>query len=89
MHIPTFAEKNTQIKHSFLDIAVRQILVILISWYQKYLSPIKGFSCAYRVLHRGEFCSCYTKRTILEQDLITAISMSQQRFELVHLQIEY
>lgn len=80
MPIPTFAEKDSQIKPLFLDIAIRRVVVILISCYQKYLSPIKGFSCAYRVLHRGESCSCYTKRTILQQDLITAISMSQQRF---------
>ena len=80
MHIPIFVKEDGYKKISFVDITVRQILLILISWYQNYLSPHKGFSCAHRVLHGGESCSCYIKRTILEQDLVTSISLTRQRF---------
>jgi putative component of membrane protein insertase Oxa1/YidC/SpoIIIJ protein YidD len=52
----------------------------LITAYQKYLSPLKGFSCAHRVLHRGESCSQYVKRTILERGLSDALPETRQRF---------
>lgn len=60
---------------------INGVVVVLISLYQRYLSPLKGFSCAHRVLHGGESCSGYVKRMFLEQDLMTAISMSQIRFK--------
>lgn len=44
------------------------------------ISPYKGFSCAHHVLHEGETCSQYVKRSLLEQDLITAVKLSQKRF---------
>jgi len=45
---------------------------MLISLYQRYVSPYKGFRCAHRVLHGGDSCSEYiqnpeggsTKRTL-------------------------
>jgi putative component of membrane protein insertase Oxa1/YidC/SpoIIIJ protein YidD len=52
----------------------------LITAYQKYLSPLKGFSCAHRVLHQGESCSQYVKRTILERGLSDALPQTRQRF---------
>ncbi|MCZ2202268.1 MAG: membrane protein insertion efficiency factor YidD [Cylindrospermopsis raciborskii PAMP2012] len=59
---------------------IRFIFVSLINGYQKYLSPYKGYSCAHRILHQGESCSQYVKRSLLQQDLQTAIKLSQQRF---------
>ncbi len=58
----------------------RHTAASLITTYQKYLSPIKGFSCAHRVLHGGESCSQYVKRTILERGLSDAWPDSRQRF---------
>jgi putative component of membrane protein insertase Oxa1/YidC/SpoIIIJ protein YidD len=43
------------------------IAVGAIGGYQRYLSPHKGFSCAHRLLYRGESCSQYTKRVIREE----------------------
>ena len=80
MLIPHFAGKYNIEKHLFLDFPIKHLLVFLISLYQKYISPIKGFSCANRILHGGESCSCYVKRTLIEQDLITAIALSKKRF---------
>ncbi len=53
----------------------------LISGYQRHISPKKGFSCAHRVLHGGESCSEYIKRTILEQGLLRTIPLSRKRFQ--------
>lgn len=61
--------------------ATRQIAITLIGGYQKHLSPHKGFSCAYRLLHRGESCSQYIKRLIAQEGLIAAVKASRQRFQ--------
>ncbi len=63
-----------------IDSFVRSILVFFISLYQKYISPVKGFRCAHHALHKGETCSQFVKRSLLEYDLVTAIQSSQQRF---------
>ena len=52
----------------------------LITGYQKYLSPFKGFSCAHRVLHGSESCSQHVKQTILQKGLSDAWPDSRQRF---------
>jgi len=60
------------------------IVVFLISFYQRFLSPLKGFSCAYRVYHDhhdSQSCSTYVKQVFLEQDLKVAITMANQRFD--------
>ena len=56
------------------------VAATLIVGYQRYLSPLKGFSCAHRVLHGSESCSQYVKRTILERGLSDAWPDSRQRF---------
>ncbi len=62
------------------DLCVRKSITGSISYYQKYLSPLKGYSCAHRILHRGESCSQYVKRTFGEQNFKTALSMTRERF---------
>lgn len=57
------------------------IVVFLISFYQRFLSPLKGFSCAYRVYHDSPSCSAYVKQAFLEQDFKVAIAMANQRFD--------
>jgi putative component of membrane protein insertase Oxa1/YidC/SpoIIIJ protein YidD len=64
-----------------LDTLSRSTAAMLITGYQKYLSPHKGFSCAHRVWHRGESCSQYTKRAIVERGLIAAIPLVRERFQ--------
>jgi putative component of membrane protein insertase Oxa1/YidC/SpoIIIJ protein YidD len=58
----------------------RQVGVAAITGYQRYISPHKGFACAYRVLHGGESCSQYFKRVIAEDGFRAAVSLSRQRF---------
>ncbi|BAZ19110.1 hypothetical protein NIES4071_109950 (plasmid) [Calothrix sp. NIES-4071] len=64
-----------------LNNLIRQLIVININWYQRCISPHKGYSCAHRVLHQGESCSQCVKRVFLEQDLSTAVKLTHQRFK--------
>jgi len=64
-----------------IDSFSRHASSILITLYQKKISPHKGFSCAHRVLHGGESCSQYIKRTILEQGWGRAIPLIRSRFQ--------
>lgn len=64
-----------------LDSAIRTIAIASISGYQKHLSPRKGFSCAYRLLHGGESCSQYVKRMIAQEGLLVAGKASRRRFQ--------
>lgn len=63
-----------------LDSLSRRTASRFITAYQVHLSPHKGFVCAHRVLHRGESCSQYTKRLILEQGWL-ALPQVRQRFQ--------
>ncbi len=60
---------------------MNKIAVALISGYQQYVSPRKGFSCAYRILYGDESCSNYIKRMFIEQDFSGAIAAARQRFK--------
>lgn len=68
-----------------IDSLSRQATAVLITGYQTHLSPRKGFSCAYRVLHRSESCSQYAKRTILECGIQQAMPLIRQRFQACKL----
>ena len=76
--------KKIFLQHSVPDIlntASRTLAVNLITGYQKFLSPHKGFSCAHRVLHGGESCSQYFKRVVSEDGIVIAISSAKNRFQ--------
>ncbi|MGD1700865.1 membrane protein insertion efficiency factor YidD [Dapis sp. BLCC M229] len=60
---------------------MNKIAVALISGYQQYISPRKGFSCAHRILYGDESCSHYIKRMFIEQDFSGAITAANQRFK--------
>ena len=59
---------------------MRTFFAFLISVYQKRISPHKGFICAHRGLHKGDSCSEYTKKQILEKGLLASIKTVRQRF---------
>ncbi|WP_119628193.1 membrane protein insertion efficiency factor YidD [Methylocaldum marinum] len=48
--------------------------------YQRYISPYKGFCCAYRVKHGGISCSEFVKQTLLRHGAWQAIPAIRQRF---------
>lgn len=51
-----------------------------IGFYQRRISPRKGFSCAHRVLHGGIGCSGYAKARIAESGLFAAFPDIRRRF---------
>jgi putative component of membrane protein insertase Oxa1/YidC/SpoIIIJ protein YidD len=50
---------------------MRNLIIALIVFYQRFISPRKGFSCAHRRLHSGLSCS-HAIRQIIEQHGVMA-----------------
>ncbi|MBD2481589.1 membrane protein insertion efficiency factor YidD [Planktothrix sp. FACHB-1365] len=71
----------TDLLGNTLTIAVNQTAIAAITGYQKYLSPRKGFSCAYRVLHDSDSCSQHIKRLIAKYGIIDAIPLARKRLK--------
>ncbi len=69
-----------QASRDLCESVIQTAIVFMISMYQRCISPIKGFSCAYRIQHKTESCSSYIKQAFIEQNLHTAILLSKQRF---------
>jgi putative component of membrane protein insertase Oxa1/YidC/SpoIIIJ protein YidD len=51
-----------------------------IAIYQRYISPRKGWRCAYSVLHGGTGCSGYVQREIRENGWRAARRAAKKRF---------
>ncbi|MBQ5946532.1 membrane protein insertion efficiency factor YidD [Massilia sp. ST3] len=49
--------------------------------YQRHLSPLKGFSCAYRVHRGGAGCSAYGYRAIARHGLFTGLALLDRRLQ--------
>jgi putative component of membrane protein insertase Oxa1/YidC/SpoIIIJ protein YidD len=58
----------------------RRTAIDTIRFYQRRISPHKGFSCPHRLLKGEMSCSDYVKHVLIEQDLSSAIQLSVQRF---------
>ncbi|MBS0260533.1 MAG: membrane protein insertion efficiency factor YidD [Planctomycetes bacterium] len=56
------------------------LVVTLIAGYQRFISPYKGFHCAYRLRHGGAGCSEFARQAIREQGLWRGWRMIRQRF---------
>lgn len=50
-----------------------------INFYQRHISPRKGYRCAYGVLHEQESCSQYAKQSVTTVGLWEAISLTFNR----------
>lgn len=72
--------KNSKLLSVF-DKLLRLLLVKLIDSYQRYLSPFKGYSCAYRIASGGESCSEYVKKTLTNTNLFETTLLTKQRFK--------
>jgi len=59
---------------------MRWVFASLISIYQKWFSPWKGYSCAHRCLHGGYSCSEAVKQFVLNKGLISSIADIRERF---------
>jgi len=60
---------------------LKSIAVGSINLYQKYISPYKGYRCAYGVYHQNGTCSGIIKSRIQEHGLIKAYPMIKGQFQ--------
>ena len=60
---------------------INSVILLIVRGYQLYISPYKGFCCAYRKLHNGQSCSSYFYTCVNNYDLSTAGILLQQRFK--------
>lgn len=60
---------------------MKRLLLASITAYQRWLSPIKGFSCAYRVHVGGESCSAYGYRVIERYGIRYGLHLIKRRLD--------
>lgn len=58
---------------------LKNLSLVLIQFYQKRISPKKGFSCAYRVHARGAGCSGFGKRAIQKHGFFLGLVLLRRR----------
>lgn len=59
---------------------IKPISLSFIGFYQRFLSPVKGFNCAHHRLHQGDTCSNAIKKIIIENPLRDIPKLSKARF---------
>jgi putative component of membrane protein insertase Oxa1/YidC/SpoIIIJ protein YidD len=64
--------KHTPVKH---------LAILLIVFYQKFISPFKGFRCAYAVLRGGDSCSEAVKKIVRDKGLLGGYRDIRARFQ--------
>jgi putative component of membrane protein insertase Oxa1/YidC/SpoIIIJ protein YidD len=64
-----------------LQFILNFLVAQFIPLYQKYLSPLKGFSCAYSKLHRADSCSEHFRTLVKHHGLAKAIPLFEQRLQ--------
>lgn len=68
-----------------LALPLSGLTIEMINLYQRRLSPLKGFSCAYRVARRRESCSQFAKRAISRCGVILGALLLRRRFRKCHV----
>ncbi len=56
----------------------------LIRWYQRHLSPRKGYACAYRVVYGGSGCSGVGYRLIRRYGAVSGYLLLRKRLARCH-----
>lgn len=78
-HVKQQEQAITSSPTTFLVSCAATVALRGIRAYQRYLSPYKGFSCAYRVLAAGDSCSAYGYKVIARQGLRLGWPLLQRR----------
>lgn len=60
------------------------LALLAISGYQQFISPHKGWHCAYAAMHGGASCSAYGKEAIARHGVIAGASLLWERFDQCH-----
>ncbi len=55
--------------------------LLAIRAYQRFLSPLKGYACAFRVLTRRDSCSAYGYRVIERFGLLRGLALLRRRLQ--------
>lgn len=63
-----------------LESAAQRFAIESVNLYQQHISPYKGYSCSYRLLHQGQSCSAVVKQALLTESLVQAIATSREQF---------
>ncbi|WP_051841957.1 membrane protein insertion efficiency factor YidD [Vibrio nigripulchritudo] len=59
---------------------MKYMAILLIKFYQRFISPYKGFRCAHACLHQGDSCSEAVKKIIQEHGVFSSRTRISQRF---------
>lgn len=60
---------------------MKTFAIAAIDGYQRFISPYKGFGCAYRVRTGGASCSQFAKRAISRLGVMGGVLLTIRRFE--------
>ncbi|MRW93699.1 membrane protein insertion efficiency factor YidD [Duganella sp. FT80W] len=58
---------------------MKALALAAIAFYQRYLSPLKGFSCAFRGHTGRDSCSCYGRRVIARYGVLRGLTLLNRR----------
>jgi len=59
----------------------KNLALLSIYFYQKHISPRKGYKCAYSALYNEPSCSCFCKNQIESKGLLQGIKSTVERFK--------
>lgn len=59
---------------------MRFFLILLISFYQRFISPCKGFHCAYGYYHHGVSCSGQVKLILRKHGVVAGWPLIRRQF---------
>ncbi len=59
---------------------MKYLAIGCIKFYQKFISPYKGYSCSYRIRHKGDSCSTIVKNLIWEKGFFAAKPYIKHQF---------
>ncbi len=59
---------------------MRHVLALLITFYQRWISPMKGFRCAYRAVTGGPSCSNVIRADLIREGVWRAIPLARTQF---------
>jgi uncharacterized protein len=61
---------------------MREVLLTLIRLYKRFISPHKGFSCAYRIHTGRHSCSSLAYRAVRSRGVVAGLAILKQRTHL-------
>lgn len=78
--LPIVEKSEKLIPSSFNEsLFLRKVAVGAINCYQQYISPYKGFRCAYAHVYQGASCSDYGKIVVEEHGLVKGLQLLHER----------